>query len=416
MGMDRHAIDQLARTLDDDLFSRLQTAGDDPGRADLRSYLHRLDVHLVVGVDHGHLIGALQLGDSTLRYQQRATLDLGLRPHLAVLARAQEALRIGEGSRYPDGAGIRVDLTIDKDDAALAGVHAAVGKRQFDGHAVGAVQQIGAAGSAHLVREREILLLADGEVNLNRLHLRNSREHGGLRDQAADLGGCDAGDAVQQGAHLRPAEIQLGAFDRGLLRLDGGLVRSLRLQIVVQLRARNGTCLGERRIALGVDLGQQQLRLRLRQLSLGLVERGLEGPGVDLVQDLPRVHLRALFVVLADQVAGDLGLNLRIGVSIEIRDPVAEDRHILLLHGCGRHLRGRILGRPAAFGGVAAAGNQREPGQQQQHRCRGAAGLAGADGSIVIILPEKTGPGRCVCWRNHGAFPEKSVRRRAINS
>ena len=270
------------------------------------------------------------------------------------------------------------------------------------------MQQIGAPGSAHLVRELEILLLADGEVNLNRLHLRNGRKHGGLRDQAADLGGGDAGDAVQQGAHLRPAEIQLGAFDRGLLRLDSGLVGCLRLQIVVQLRARNGTRLGERRIALGIDLGQQQLRLRLGQLTLRLIERGLEGAGVNLVQNLPRAHLRALFVVLADQVAGDLGLNLGVGVSIEIRDPVTEDRHILLLHGCGRHVRRRILGRAAAFGGVAAAGNQREPGQQQQHRRRGTAGLAGADGSIVIVLPEKTGPGRCVCWRDHGAFPEKA--------
>ena len=105
-----------------------------------------------------------------------------------------------------------------------------------------------------------------------------------------------------------------------------GLVRRLRLQIVVQLRPRDGARFRQRRIALGVDLGQLQICLRLGQLALGLVERCLEGPGIDLIQDLPLAHLRAFFVVLPDQIAGDLGLDLRVDIAIEIGHPLAIDR------------------------------------------------------------------------------------------
>ena len=156
------------------------------------------------------------------------------------------------------------------------------------------MQQVGRSALARLFRQREILLLADREVHLDGLHLRNRREHGVGLHQAADLRGGDTGDAVQQRPHLRPAEIQLRRFHRGLLRLHGGLVSRLRLQIVVQLRPRDRARLGQRSIALGVDLGQLQLRLRLGQLALGLVERCLEWPGIDLIQDLPLAHLRAL--------------------------------------------------------------------------------------------------------------------------
>ena len=73
---------------------------------------------------------------------------------------------------------------------------------------------------------------------------------------------------------------------RGFGGLDGGFVglnRALRglhlsfglglgLGVVIQLALRNGVSLRERRVALHVDLAQQQLSMRLRQLSFGLRE------------------------------------------------------------------------------------------------------------------------------------------------
>ena len=110
MRMDGNAVHQLAVAFDHHLVARLESAGDHPVRADLRSYLHRLDMHLVVAVDDGHLIGALQLRDCALRHEKSVMLDLGLRAYLAVLARTQQVLRVGKGCRHPDGAGRRGSL------------------------------------------------------------------------------------------------------------------------------------------------------------------------------------------------------------------------------------------------------------------------------------------------------------------
>ena len=96
------------------------------------------------------------------------------------------------------------------------------------------------------------------------------------------------------------AKVQLSVFDRGfgggyggLCRLHGGFGLRLLLDIVVELALRDGVGLGQRSVALDVDLGQAELRLRLQhlplglgELALGLIERCLEGTRVDLEQHL----------------------------------------------------------------------------------------------------------------------------------
>ncbi len=51
--------------------------------------------------------------------------------------------------------------------------------------------------------------------------------------------------------------------------------------------------LGQRRVALDIELGKTELRLRLAELAAGLsklslrlIERGLKRPGIDLEEDV----------------------------------------------------------------------------------------------------------------------------------
>ena len=107
--------------------------------------------------------------------------------------------------------------------------------------------------------------------------------------------------------------------------------------------------LGQRSIALHVDLGEAELRLGLKHLSLclgqlafGLVERGLEGTRIDLEQDLALGHLGAFPIILFDQVAVGLGLDLRVDIAVERADPLIGDGHVGRLnlnHRDGQGLR-----------------------------------------------------------------------------
>jgi hypothetical protein len=60
-------------------------------------------------------------------------------------------------------------------------------------------------------------------------------------------------------------------------------------------------------------------------LPFGLIESRLQRARIDLKQDLIFVYLAAFRVILADEIAPDLWLNLGIDESIGNRDPVADD-------------------------------------------------------------------------------------------
>jgi hypothetical protein len=83
--------------------------------------------------------------------------------------------------------------------------------------------------------------------------------------------------------------------------------------------------------------------------QVAVIECRLKRPGVDLKQDIADAHDRAFLVVLLDQVAGNLRLNLRIDVSVERRNPVPVDFYVTLFDCCDAHLRESGLWRLALF-------------------------------------------------------------------
>ena len=126
-----------------------------------------------------------------------------------------------------------------------------------------------------------------------------------------------------------------GGGYRSLGRLHRGLSLRLLLDIVVELALGDGAGLGQRSIALDVDLGEAELRLGLqhlplclRQLAFGLIERCLEGTRIDLEQDLAFGHLGAFPIILFDQIAVGLGLDLRVDIAVERADPLIGDGHV----------------------------------------------------------------------------------------
>src|SRR2546422_1777033 len=122
----------------------------------------------------------------------------------------------------------------------------------------------------------------------------------------------------------------------------GSLYRRFRgevcLDVVVQLALSNGALLGQRSIAVDIELSLAQVGLSLRELRFGLVEQGLKGPRVDLEKHLTLAYKRTFLVGLADDVSSHLGLNLSVDIAIERSNPHAVDRDIFLHHRGNFHL------------------------------------------------------------------------------
>ncbi len=69
-----------------------------------------------------------------------------------------------------------------------------------------------------------------------------------------------------------------------------------------------------------VQLGLSQLRFSLCDLRPGLIHDRLKGPGIDLEKDLVSAYDRAFHIVLSDEVARDLWLDLRVHKTIQSRE------------------------------------------------------------------------------------------------
>ncbi len=324
----------------------------------------------VVAADDVDLVHALQLANGPLRDDDGVLQNLRLRGDAAELAGTQHVAGVGELRRDAQAAGLRADAAVHKDDVAGLRIDLAVGQRELERDGAAGVEQVAVAALPGARDESEILLLADGEVDLERVELRDRGEHRRGPDEVADLHRGLPGDAVDERAHPGEAEVQLCGADLRLRRGDGGLVGGERLRFGVELALGDGVRLGERRVALDVDGGELDLRLGLRELALGLVERGLQRTRIDLEEHLALADLAAFAVVLADEVAGDLGLNLRVDEAIGLGDPLAGDGHVLL--GGGDHLnRHRAAGSHHGGGrrGGVAAGQREDAHSRDTESC-----------------------------------------------
>ena len=91
-------------------------------------------------------------------------------------------------------------------------------------------------------------------------------------------------------------------------------------------------------------LGIGQRGPGLRQLPFSLVEHRLKRPRIDFEKQLPLLDESPFLIALLHQIAADLRAHVGIGESIECADPLAINRHVLLLH-----LRDRDIGRRAGL-------------------------------------------------------------------
>src|SRR5262249_21708872 len=89
-----------------------------------------------------------------------------------------------------------------------------------------------------------------------------------------------------------------------------------------------------------VNLGELKCSLRLAygslglaELAFGLCECGLEGARVDLEEDLTLLDDGTLAVVLLDEVAGDLRLNVCVDEAVDSAHPLIGDGDAGLLDG-----------------------------------------------------------------------------------
>ena len=136
-------------------------------------------------------------------------------------------------------------------------------------------------------------------------------------------------------------KIEFGGRNRRLCRCDSRFCLRLLLNFVIKLASGNRTSFSQWGITVHIDLGESQLRLRLTELSLRLLKRGLKGTRIDFEEDLALLDLRTLAVILADQIPICLRLNLRIDVAIERANPFTGHRYIGLLSLDNRHLHWR---------------------------------------------------------------------------
>src|SRR2546430_9259098 len=104
-----------------------------------------------------------------------------------------------------------------------------------------------------------------------------------------DLHLRNSGDAVYQRRDVGEAEVEVRLFHLSLGSFYCRFRCEVCLDIVVQLALSNGALLGQRSIAVDIELSLAQVGLGLRELRFGLVEQGLKGPRVDLRSEERRV-------------------------------------------------------------------------------------------------------------------------------
>ena len=287
---DRRTFAKLLEIVDNDQRSAGKTAFDNPVVAVLRTECHVIHVNRVVRGDGIDLLLALKFCDRCLRNKNRVVKNLGLGLHPAKLPGTKNVSRIRERSSDANRAGLRIQLPIDKNDVPFLRIDFAIRQRESQRNLRRAMKQV-AAARARPFRQCEILAVADGKIDLDRIELRNRSQYGLGADEISDLRRGLARNAGNQRANLGKPKIQVRRRNRGLCSLYGSFRLRLLLDLVVELASGNRVSFRQRRVAVHVDLGESELRLRLAKLTLRLFKRRFKRARIDLEQDLPLLNL-----------------------------------------------------------------------------------------------------------------------------
>ena len=158
--------------------------------------------------------------------------------------------------------------------------------------------------------------------------------------------------------HLPLREISI----RGSLRLELRIVRRISKE-TRSLNRRPMTSLNVEFSAVLHCFGVGEGRSSLSKLALGLIERRLKRPRIDLEKELALLHRRTLLIALLQEVAGDLRPHVSIDQTVKRANPIPINRNILLLNL--RHFDVRSAGRRthSLFGGPKRSNNQSDDDQ-----------------------------------------------------
>ncbi len=216
-------------------------------------------------------------------------------------------------------------------------------------------------------RKYHVLLLADGEIDLDGVHRGDGGEIPRVRraDQVADLGVGTPGDAIDRRGDLREAEAQFGLVEGRIGRLYAGFGSEIGLDGIIEFLLTDGALLGERPVPFDIQFGFPQSGPGYRQLCFGLGHCRLECTRINFEQQIAFLHRRPFLVILPGKVAGDLGADLGVHEPLGGADPFGIDGHVLL--GDGHHFDlGRRWGLRQCFSPGHAwekkhGGNQKAP-------------------------------------------------------
>src|SRR5262245_18898400 len=359
--VDGCTVPYLQLALDNHAFAGFQAVGHDPELPDAVANRDRTDRHLAVRAHHRDLVTALQLGDRALRNQQGA----GCRPcgetDASVSAGPKKIVGIGKDAGDADRPGRRVDFANGEGDLSGVFVDAPIPEHQLkrDPFPLFLDPPLGRKAPVELHED----LLAHGEVSLDGIDLRNRREDGAGSDEVSDLHARDTGDSTDQRSHFRELQVEFGLLDVRLCRQDRGLGTELRLEFRIELALGDGARLGQRPVALDIEIGLAKLRLRLGQLGFCLIEGRPQGPRIDLEQHVAFADGRAFPVVLLDDVAGDSRLDFRVDVSVQRGHPLGVDGRVTL--NDGGDLYSQRLSWRRGLAAAAPAEDQEESPEQR---------------------------------------------------
>ncbi len=251
--------------------------------------LHQEQIGSLLAVHHG-----------LRRHDHRAVFHVELQPHGQELAGPQGVVAVGELALQEHGPGRRVDAVVHERQHALREHRVGLGRAHQHRQPVAVVALDGGEvllghGEAHqdrmdLVDDYEGV----GVVGAHQVPLAHQQTSGAPRD-----GGPDGG----------PFEVERGARDGGGVRVQGRPERIGGGALGIVVRLGDVVPLDQLRVALRVELGGLVLRLVARQHGPGLLERGLEGPRVDLEQHLAGRDVIAFVKRHVGEHARDLGLD-----------------------------------------------------------------------------------------------------------
>ena len=286
---------------------------DDAQTVDHLARRHVFLAHDIVLVDDQHVFARLLGTDRGLGNQQRIVGRRARHADTPEHAGREHAVGVGEHAATADRARRAIDDVVDEVHLALVHEIGLVDQLHRDDDAALATGDFLSGLRQPLVAD--IRRFVEGELEPDRIDRHDGGEQRGIAAGAAghEIARRDAPVADAAGdrrAQFGEFEVERGLANRRLLRGDRGFGDALGLGALVEGLLGDGLVAHELRGAREIGLGKGEVGPRLRQVGLGLVERGLERALVDREQEVALLDDLAVGEMDAVEIAGHARAHL----------------------------------------------------------------------------------------------------------